>query len=157
MPQETVVGQSRSFLCICTRRYDKMMSRCAYISLFFTFVLASPTMRDLRVHEARQQLPRGFTLTGPAPEDATLHLRIALAQNDPDGLIKALMDVSTPSSALYGQHLSKTEVSPTEFCRKFVLECNLILNHAMFYRLNTSHHLQRRRTQPLPPGSLRTG
>lgn len=36
--------------------------------------------------------------------------RLALKQNNMDGLIEALYDVSTPSSAKYGQHLSKYEV-----------------------------------------------
>ena len=79
--------------------------------LCFAATLAGPVIRSLHVHEARE-LPAGFTHAGAAPDDDTLNLRIALAQNDPEGLIQALMDVSTPSSQQYGQHLSKTQVSP---------------------------------------------
>ncbi|KAI8970653.1 subtilisin-like protein [Trametes punicea] len=61
-------------------------------------------------HEARNAAPSGFTLVEPAPADATLKLRFALAQNDPDGLISALYDVSDPASPTYGQHLTKMEV-----------------------------------------------
>ncbi|OSD03928.1 family S53 protease [Trametes coccinea BRFM310] len=64
----------------------------------------------MQVHEAREDIPEGFVHSGPAPQDTVLNLRLALVQSDPAGLEKALMDVSTPSSALYGQHLSKEEV-----------------------------------------------
>ncbi|KAI0661205.1 family S53 protease [Cubamyces menziesii] len=64
----------------------------------------------MQVHEAREDIPEGFVLSGAAPQDKVLSLRLALVQSDPAGLEKALMDVSTPSSALYGQHLTKEEV-----------------------------------------------
>ncbi|TDL21547.1 subtilisin-like protein [Rickenella mellea] len=70
----------------------------------------TPIFRDLVVHETRSDIPAGFVSSGPAPADRVLNLRIALAQSDPAGLEKALLDVSTPTSALYGQHLSQEEV-----------------------------------------------
>ena len=79
-------------------------------SLCFAFAIAGPVARGLQVHEARQ-LPSGFVLTGAAPDDTILNLRIALTQSDADGLIRALMDVSTPFNPQYGQHLSKEQVS----------------------------------------------
>ncbi|KAI0777411.1 family S53 protease [Trametes elegans] len=69
-----------------------------------------PLARSLQVHEAIKAAPPAFQVVGPAASDATLDLRIALVQGDMAGLEKALMDVSTPSSAQYGQHLSKEEV-----------------------------------------------
>ncbi|KAI0745384.1 family S53 protease [Earliella scabrosa] len=64
----------------------------------------------MQVHETRVRVPEAFSLKGPASPETMLNLRIALVQSDPAGLEKALMDVSTPGNALYGQHLSKEEV-----------------------------------------------
>jgi tripeptidyl-peptidase-1 len=64
----------------------------------------------MRLHEHRDGVPEGFTSKGPAPENAVLRLRIALVQNDIEGLQTKLMDVSTPSNLQYGQWLSKEEV-----------------------------------------------
>ncbi|EED84182.1 predicted protein [Postia placenta Mad-698-R] len=64
----------------------------------------------MQVHEARQNVPTGYTATGPASSDTVLSLRVALVQNNIAGLIDALYDVSSPSSPNYGKWLSKTEV-----------------------------------------------
>ncbi|OBZ67228.1 Tripeptidyl-peptidase sed3 [Grifola frondosa] len=69
-----------------------------------------PTSGSLQLHESRVQVPTGFKLNGSPPADTLLNLRIALTQSDPAGLQSALYDVSTPSSANYGKHLSKSEV-----------------------------------------------
>lgn len=71
---------------------------------------ASPAFRNLVLHEQRQGIPDGFVSKGAAPAEQTLNLRIALVQGDMAGLEKALFDVSTPGSELYGQHLTKEEV-----------------------------------------------
>ncbi|KAF8502565.1 hypothetical protein JB92DRAFT_2972837 [Gautieria morchelliformis] len=65
---------------------------------------------NLVVHEQIDSAPNGFLHTGPASDSTALNLRIALVYNDMAGLEKALYDVSTPSSSLYGQHWSKAEV-----------------------------------------------
>ncbi|RPD63795.1 family S53 protease [Lentinus tigrinus ALCF2SS1-6] len=64
----------------------------------------------MQVHETRAQVPNAFALKGPASPDTMLDLRVALVNSDIAGLEKALMDVSTPGNALYGQHLTKEEV-----------------------------------------------
>ncbi|PCH39548.1 family S53 protease [Wolfiporia cocos MD-104 SS10] len=76
------------------------------------FALASskPVARSLQVHETRAAPPSGFVRNGAASSDTVLDLRLALVKNNMDGLIEALYDVSTPSSAKYGQHLTKEEV-----------------------------------------------
>ncbi|KAF9814346.1 hypothetical protein IEO21_05141 [Rhodonia placenta] len=78
---------------------------------------SNPVLHGLQILEHRDAPPRGFVHGGPASPDTMLNLRLALKQNNMDGLIEALYDVSTPSSAKYGQHLSKYEVeeyvSPT--------------------------------------------
>ncbi|OBZ77185.1 Tripeptidyl-peptidase sed3 [Grifola frondosa] len=73
-------------------------------------LLSLPRSRALQLHEKRDVIPLGFTLAGPASPETTLKLRIALVQNNVDGLLNALNDVSTPDGADYGKHLSKTEV-----------------------------------------------
>lgn len=70
----------------------------------------TPMERSMQVHESRESAPGGFTLTGPADPDTVLNLKLVLTQNDPDGLIDALYNVSTPSSAKYGQYLTTQEV-----------------------------------------------
>ncbi|CCM03036.1 uncharacterized protein FIBRA_05153 [Fibroporia radiculosa] len=49
-----------------------------------------PVARSLELHESRDTIPSGFKLTGPAPADTTLDLRLALTSSDTDGLIQAL-------------------------------------------------------------------
>lgn len=67
------------------------------------------TRRAMVVHET-QELPVGFSQHTAASADTILNMRIALVPNNRDGLIDALMDVSTPGNALHGQHLTKEEV-----------------------------------------------
>ena len=79
------------------------------ISLF-AIALANPfSRRAVQVLET-QVMPEGFSQQGPAPSDQVLNMRLALTQNNRNGLIQALMDVSEPTSALYGQYLTKEEV-----------------------------------------------
>ncbi|TFY82909.1 hypothetical protein EWM64_g1103 [Hericium alpestre] len=78
---------------------------------FIALACASPHPRDaLHVHERRDSVPNGFAHAGPAPDDHVLNLRLALVQNNIDGLHQKLYDVSKPKSASYGKHLSKAEV-----------------------------------------------
>ncbi|THU80130.1 family S53 protease [Dendrothele bispora CBS 962.96] len=58
----------------------------------------------------QRTLPITFASAGKPDANTNLNLRIALTQQDMTGLEKALFDVSTPSSALYGQHLSLDQV-----------------------------------------------
>ncbi|OSC98853.1 family S53 protease [Trametes coccinea BRFM310] len=69
-----------------------------------------PMARSMQVHDSRQTVPPSFQLVGPAPPDTMLNLRLALVRGNMSGLETVLMDVSTPSSPLYGQHLTKEEV-----------------------------------------------
>jgi tripeptidyl-peptidase I len=71
---------------------------------------AKPTPHNLVVHERRESIPQGFVRNSAAPQGEMLNLRMALVSNNMPGLEKALFDVSTPSSDLYGQHLSKEAV-----------------------------------------------
>ena len=89
-----------------------MVSTSVFISLIsvLTLACAKPAPRNLVVLDSLKSVPSGFVKNGAAPAATTLNLRIALVPNNMPGLEKALYDVSTPSSALYGQHLTKAEV-----------------------------------------------
>ena len=71
---------------------------------------ANPLFHNLVIHESIQSIPDGFVQTGPAPPSKVLKLRIALTQNNIQGLESELYAVSDPASARYGQHLSKEQV-----------------------------------------------
>jgi len=85
-----------------------VFARVFLLSLI-TVAVASPL--NLVLHEQIQAPPEGFVQSGPAAASKMLNLRINLASSDMAGLEKALFDVSTPDNALYGQHLTKEEVS----------------------------------------------
>ncbi|THG98674.1 hypothetical protein EW026_g3567 [Hermanssonia centrifuga] len=88
-----------------------MVASTLFLLSLFTLALGNPlSRRIMQVHESRGEVPEGFVQQGAAPPDTVLKMRIALTQNNIDGLHEALMDVSTPSSPLYGQHLSKSKV-----------------------------------------------
>lgn len=87
-----------------------MISTSLWVGLLSLAVLGRTIPRNLQVHEARAAAPSGFVFGGPAASDAVLSLRIALVQSNIDGLVDALYDGSDPSSAKYGQHMSKAEV-----------------------------------------------
>ncbi|KAI0755126.1 family S53 protease [Daedaleopsis nitida] len=82
-----------------------------FLASFVTFALGKPMQaRNMKVHERRETIPARFTLRSAAQPETTLKLRLALAQSNFAELERRLMDVSTPSSKNYGQHLSKEEV-----------------------------------------------
>ena len=89
-----------------------MVSNVLIFSALFSLALAKPTARSMKVRESRDTVPSGYIRTAAPPADHELKLRIALVQSDPEGLVDALYDVSTPGTASYGEHLSKEEVSP---------------------------------------------
>lgn len=93
-------------------------ARLLALSFLASLAVATPLStshlsRDLVVHEARNVLPIGFSLAGPAAPHTPLTLRIALTQSNPDAIVDALYSVSDPASDKYGQYLSKAEVSNT--------------------------------------------
>ena len=93
--------------------------------LFFSFIassLSQPVARNLRLHETRSSVPPGFSLVGSADADTVLNLRLGLVSSNVDELVETLYDVSTPSSANYGQHLSRSEVR----IKCSLHECNIL-------------------------------
>lgn len=88
-----------------------------FLASLLTVVGANPVAQPFVTHEKLEKAPDGFLHNGPASDSTSLNLRIALVSNNMAGLEKALYDVSTPSSALYGQHLSKEEV---RFCSSHI-------------------------------------
>ncbi|THH04062.1 hypothetical protein EW145_g5800 [Phellinidium pouzarii] len=87
-----------------------MLSKLAFLASFVAAVSANPVFRSLVVHEQRENAPDGFVMIGAAPANKMLNLRLALVNSDMAGLENSLYAVSTPGSALYGQHLTKEEV-----------------------------------------------
>ncbi|KAJ7180886.1 family S53 protease [Mycena filopes] len=82
------------------------------VTLFclFSLAAASPVAKR-RVILERSSAPHSFTSMGAAPTTQTIKLRFALASQNIPGLQKALLDVSTPSSPNYGNHLTLDEVN----------------------------------------------
>lgn len=87
-----------------------MLSPYLVLSFFAPLVLGKTTAPNLQLHEAVDNVPVDFVLSGPAAPDTVLNLRLALVQNNVSGLVDELYSVSDPSSANYGQYLSKEEV-----------------------------------------------
>lgn len=67
--------------------------------------------RTMKVHESRSEIPTGFVKQGRAAPDTVISMRVALTQNDPEGLTDALMAVSTPGSARYQSYLTLEEIA----------------------------------------------
>ncbi|CCL99683.1 uncharacterized protein FIBRA_01704 [Fibroporia radiculosa] len=74
-------------------------------------VLGKPLARSLQVHEFQETVPTGYKLVGPASSDKVLSLRIGLVQNNVNGLVDALYNISAPTSVDYGKYLSQAEVN----------------------------------------------
>ncbi|KII88003.1 hypothetical protein PLICRDRAFT_55032 [Plicaturopsis crispa FD-325 SS-3] len=89
-----------------------MVAVTVLLASLATLVAAKPSTRSVALveHESRSSVPDGFSNAGAASADTSLNLRIALKPSNADGLHAALMDVSTPGNAKYGQHLSKEQV-----------------------------------------------
>lgn len=90
---------------------NMVVIKSVFLAALLALVSAKPTARSgMVIRASKSAVPAGFTKEAEVPADQTIPLRIALVQSDIAGLEKALYDVSTPSSANYGKHLSKDEV-----------------------------------------------
>ena len=87
-----------------------MLASSLFLAVLCTFSTSKPIEHGLRVHESRSAPPIGFSRVGSADATTVLNLRLGLVSSNIDKLVETLYDVSTPSSANYGQHLSKSEV-----------------------------------------------
>ncbi|KAJ7725339.1 family S53 protease-like protein [Mycena metata] len=86
-----------------------MVAGLFFLSLL-SLAIASPAARSkFVVHEKREAVPSSFAKVGPAPSSTKIPLRIGLFSNNFPGLEETLYAVSTPGSALYGQHLTLDE------------------------------------------------
>ncbi|KAJ7052629.1 family S53 protease [Mycena amicta] len=82
-----------------------------FIASLLSLAAAKPAFKSFVTQESLRSAPAGFTKLGVAADSQSLNLRIALPSKDFAGLQKTLLDVSTPSSPNYGNHLSKAEVN----------------------------------------------
>ncbi|KZT38182.1 family S53 protease-like protein [Sistotremastrum suecicum HHB10207 ss-3] len=83
-------------------------------SLFFVSLLASLAAgapQPFIVHETIESVPQGFVHAGTPSSTTELSLRIGLVQNNIVGLQEKLIEISTPSSATYGQWMSTSEIA----------------------------------------------
>ncbi|EPT01829.1 hypothetical protein FOMPIDRAFT_93538 [Fomitopsis schrenkii] len=88
-----------------------MLASCVLLAALCTLGMGTPVKRNLRLHESRPTAPTGCSRVGPADATTVLSLRLGLVSSNVDKLIETLYNVSTPSSAKYGQHLSKSEAA----------------------------------------------
>ncbi|KAG2343675.1 subtilisin-like protein [Suillus weaverae] len=90
-----------------------MLTRLALLSLPFAAALASATPFEgyqQKVKESIHGPPDGWYMYAPAPKHHMLELKIALPQPKFPELEQHLWEVSDPSHARYGAHLSKEEI-----------------------------------------------
>lgn len=87
-----------------------MLSRFLFLAALVAAAIANPIFLNTVVHDQRSAAPDGFSQTATPSGDQAIKLRVALHQNNIAGLEDALMAVSTPGNALYGQHLTKEQV-----------------------------------------------
>lgn len=80
-------------------------------NIFLTAALAALGQCGSTVFESVPSKPRGWTRLGDASADQPLRLRIALQQPNEELFERTLYEVSDPSHARYGQHLSRDELS----------------------------------------------
>lgn len=119
-----------------------------FVASLFGLSLGKPVVfRRMQVHEARQSVPSGFTSNGPASPDTTLQLRLNLKSNNMEGLINSLLDVSTPSSANYGNHLSKADVCHGAQCMVMKCSFQLCLGREVCCSLDRDHQRCHRMAQ----------
>ncbi|EIN09489.1 subtilisin-like protein [Punctularia strigosozonata HHB-11173 SS5] len=72
--------------------------------------LGSKRWDELSIKHEWVEVPRGWTLEGPAPAEHKFVMRLALKQDGFDELVRHLYEVSEPTHERYGNHLSKEEV-----------------------------------------------
>lgn len=90
-----------------------MLGRLVAVALAFSSVVAEPLLSRSVVHERRNALPPGWSTAGAAPADATMRLRLGLAQRNMHKLDEYLLDVSHPESPNYGKHWTTAQVADT--------------------------------------------
>ena len=124
-----------------------MVRVIALVAPFIALACAKPhAQRAVRVHKRRDSPPTGYANSGSAPATDTLNLRLALTQNNFQGLEDALYAVSTPGNSRYGQHLSKEEV----MCTLYICRARTFI---LLLRSRSSSRPHQRRSRLLMSGS----
>ncbi|CAK5269875.1 unnamed protein product [Mycena citricolor] len=87
-----------------------MVATAVLFASLLSLVLATPAPRSgFKLHGKRDSIPSTFVKAGVPSPETTVKLRLGLFSNNFPGLEETLYAVSTPGSALYGQHLSLEE------------------------------------------------
>ncbi|KAJ7728592.1 family S53 protease [Mycena maculata] len=88
-----------------------MSAASFFFASLLSLAVAGPASQTFIVQESLSTTPQGFTRLGAADASSSINFRIALPSSNVAGLEAALLDVSTPSSSNYGNHLSKDAVN----------------------------------------------
>ncbi|KAJ6535085.1 family S53 protease [Mycena capillaripes] len=89
-----------------------MSATSLFLASILSLAAAGPApFQTFIVQEKLSSVPAGFARVGATADSAPVNLRIALPSSDVSGLQKTLLDVSSPRSSNYGNHLTKAEVN----------------------------------------------
>lgn len=88
------------------------LKRSLFIFSLIALALGAPKRGLNTRHKVKEvvRAPQGWIQGPPAPADHIIKLRIALPQSNFQELERHVYEVSDPSHARYGEHLSKEEV-----------------------------------------------
>ncbi|CAK5284329.1 unnamed protein product [Mycena citricolor] len=96
--------------CASSSSVSNMVATAVLFASLLSLVLATPAPRSgFKLHGKRDSIPSTFVKAGVPSPETTVKLRLGLFSNNFPGLEETLYAVSTPGSALYGQHLSLEE------------------------------------------------
>ncbi|CUA75752.1 tripeptidyl-peptidase I [Rhizoctonia solani] len=80
------------------------------ILAFAALAAGSPVSHDFTTRHTLHEVPSGWTVVARAPAEHNIDLRIGLKQARMTDLLSILGEVSDPTHARYGKHLSKNDV-----------------------------------------------
>ncbi|MCJ1462751.1 vesicle formation at the endoplasmic reticulum [Pseudocyphellaria aurata] len=95
------------------------MRSCLYLSGLLSFVaaingaiaaVAPIPATDFAVVESLPKIPQGWQQGAPVPAGRLLRFRIAVKQDNAFAFEQHVIDISTPTHAKYGQHMSREEL-----------------------------------------------
>ena len=82
----------------------------ALLPIAAAFVAASPLNQGMRMKQALKTVPAGWEFKNAAPADLMINMHFAMKEQNMDKLQQRLLEVSDPSHADYGKHMSKADV-----------------------------------------------
>lgn len=80
------------------------------LPLFAALVAASPANVEMLLKQSLPMVPHGWEIHSAAPANQKINMHIGLTEQNMGVLQKRLLEMSDPSHADYGKHMSKTEI-----------------------------------------------